>query len=424
LWQVEQSSVLPVRLPPCSDSVLWQSLHLATQQRLASTLRRNDLDGFRRVLQRESEHLSEDITDYYSLVLHDALGYADEALMHARKLLTRFPGHGLFQFYEASLLYDLGKFDDSQSLAEALLSRYPGEARLYELIASRALKAGNLEAAMNVILRAKLAGLDEKPVNDLYATLLKARDGPSWPRRFEVKTQHYRVVTDLSESVARSVAQHLESAYLSYQTDLEWVKRDPKAARFDVLVFSGNAGYSSYCKDLYGSTMTNSAGLYAHVLRQLLIQNLPETEQMMKTVRHEGLHQYMGGILTEIPIWFNEGMAEYYESAEYKGGRWQTGVVRKDHLETLTSKSNWELKDFLSTPQPEFMKRADHAYAQSWAFVHFLRHSDRKNKQLFGKFFESFRETPSGAKAMETMLASMDLQALEKEFRGFLKTLN
>jgi hypothetical protein len=42
---------------------------------------------------------------------------------------------------------------------------------------------------------------------------------------------------------------------------------------------------------------------------------------MLRTVRHEGFHQYLDRMLPETPVWLNEGTAEYFETAVLAGGR-------------------------------------------------------------------------------------------------------
>ena len=394
---------------------------LSAANRVAETLRAADLPAFKRAIAKEGAALPGEVRDYLSLQLYDRLGMMEEALGLAQSLKAHFGGSGYFQAYEARFLSGLGRRDEAATLFDALLAQFPAEPILYEDYAASQMFAGRFDQAIDIVVRGRLHGIEGGELDRLYATLLKARDGPPWMRKMEARSARYRVFTDLNESVAKAVLQQLESAYLSYQTDLEWVKRDPSAPPFIVYVFSGSTGYGAYCQDLYGSAMPNSAGLFVSSLKQLLILNVPETEQMMRTVRHEGLHQYLDEVLPNTPIWFNEGMAEYYESADYKGGRWQTGAIRKDHLETIKRSREWKLESFLRTPQREFMEQAVQAYAQSWAFIHFLRHSDREKKLLFAKFFEAARATGSSLHAVEEVLASLDLPLLELQFREFLK---
>ena len=55
-------------------------------------------------------------------------------------------------------------------------------------------------------------------------------------------------------------------------------------------------------------------GLYSPALKQLLIWNQPNRKKMLETVRHEGFHQYLDGVMSDPPPWLNEGLAMYYEA--------------------------------------------------------------------------------------------------------------
>ena len=168
-------------------------------------------------------------------------------------------------------------------------------------------------------------------------------------------------------------------------------------------LFSGLAGYEAYAEDVMGSAPENTAGLYSPALKQLLIWNLPEREQMFLTIRHEGFHQYFDRLVGHSPRWLNEGLAEYYEMIELVGGSWKQGLINSDHRRTLRSETPHHLKTFVGISDRRFFADVGLAYAQSWAFVHFLRHGGRENEALFDRLIDGLIE---GALAEEAVDAA------------------
>jgi hypothetical protein len=266
--------------------------------------------------------------------------------------------------------------------------------------------------------------------NDLSSEELKAADrllviveqGPRFTRRETITSRNYEVVSDIDRGTCREASRILEESYLAFSTHLERVK-DAPTQRFRVFLFAGEGGYLEYCKDLWGVAPGHTAGLYTPRLKQLLIWNLPDRDAMMRTVRHEAFHQYLDRLMPDPPRWFNEGLAEYWETARIVNGAWSIGKPRPDHLAKLKSRV-MPLSGFLYRGDREFMIRAGEHYAQSWAFIHFLRHADSGHKGLFDELWKAFKEGPNARAAMDRVFAEKNMDALERAFAEHVQSLH
>jgi hypothetical protein len=293
---------------------------------------------------------------------------------------------------------------------------------LHEALAQTLLDRGRFAEAKAAVERAIGGGIASKKLDAINTTVARGLSGPSFAKRFEFKSANYHVISDIDRNTCEEAAKILEDSYLAYRANLEHVKNLP-AQRFMVYLFSGEAGYRDYCKDLWGAAPSHTAGLYMPVLKQLLIWNLPTRADMMRTVRHEGFHQYLDRLMDDPPLWFNEGNAEYYETAEMSAGQWRLGRVRTDHLATL-SRGLMPLVPFLYRGRLEFLTQAGPHYAQSWAFIHFLRHSTANNKKLFDAFWDAFKSVPDHTAALDKVLVAVDLEKLEADFKAHVAGLN
>jgi len=168
----------------------------------------------------------------------------------------------------------------------------------------------------------------------------------------------------------------------------------------------------------------HTAGLYSPRLKQLLIWNLPDRAGMMRTIRHEGFHQFLDLIAPDAPVWFNEGMAEYYETMKRdKNASLQGGQIRRDHLATLRKLPPLPLKRFFAMGGQEFYKHPERNYAQAWLTIHFLREHSADTRKIFKSLIDALQDGKSGERALQAALAGVDLASLEREYLGYLQEL-
>src|SRR5438067_7157035 len=95
-------------------------------------------------------------------------------------------------------------------------------------------------------------------------------------------------------------------------------------------------------------------------------------------VQHEGFHQFARAVIGgELPIWVNEGMAEYFGEAVFTGDGFVSGVIPQERLERVREEIRG--KQFASVKQMMLMKHAEwnrdlqaKNYDQAWSMVPFL----------------------------------------------------
>ena len=127
-------------------------------------------------------------------------------------------------------------------------------------------------------------------------------------------------------------------------------------------------------------------------------------DRVAEDLRHEVAHGYLHAVVPNLPLWLDEGLAEYFEVA-----RGQSGLNRP-HLEQLTSDPGWkpdlarleQLRDSGEMTQIE--------YAESWAWVHFMLESSPLRLQVLQAYLKSLAR-PHGQRPLSEMLLSADPQA-------------
>jgi tetratricopeptide (TPR) repeat protein len=328
------------------------------------------------------------------------------------------------RFMRAYLLAALGHDEKAIKEYRALLLESPRDTRIHPDLARLLLMAGRPEEAKTIVDAAIRKGFDSKDLKTIDRLLVKALRGPAWERVYEHRSQHYRVMSDIDQKTCREAAQILEESYSAYTSYLQWIK-DLEKRKFRVYIFSGEAGYRAYLEGIETDIAFESAGLYIPTLKQLLIWNLPDRDMMMRVVRHEGFHQYLDRLMDTPPLWFNEGLAEYYERAERDKGKWTFGQIHTDHVRMLkgTDARLMPLEVFVRLKPGEFKSNPKLCYAQSWAFIHFLRHSTAANARIFDQLFKSLQGDVPPEDVIEKVFGRIDLEKLQSEFVAYIQAL-
>lgn len=364
-------------------------------------------------------------TRSYLLALAEMhLGRLPDALARVRSVLRAEPDFVDGRALEATILLRMRRRDEALAKYRDMVTEFPDDAAAAQNLALLLLRDGDLEGAAAVVRRARRARARGVDLDALERMLVMARGGPAWHRVHEVVSRHYRVRSDIDRKTCREAAQVLEEAYVAYQNRL--VRAPIGERRFRVYLFSGRTGYLRYCRRILGDVRMHTSGLYSPTLKQLLVWNLPDREEMMRTVRHEGFHQYLDTVMEEPPPWFNEGMAEYYEVGEVRGGVLETGQAHPEHVAYLREHvaDLRSIEEIVGLDADTFYATARASYAESWALVHFLRHSSRRNAWLFRRIFDALREPGrSPREALRIALAGVDLDRLEAEFRAYVSSL-
>lgn len=149
------------------------------------------------------------------------------------------------------------------------------------------------------------------------------------------------------------------------------------------------------------------------------------SEGLYPTLNHETFHLFIDNIFKkDAPIWFNEGMACYYETCALIGNRFESNRVNKARLytakEALHSKEWPKAKDLVRFSWKEFHGTNETVnYAVSWALIYYLRNKDED------AFKEFVRDMVLG-KSFSTNIRrnyNMDLKQMEDDWRRYIETI-
>lgn len=114
-------------------------------------------------------------------------------------------------------------------------------------------------------------------------------------------------------------------------------------------------------------------------------------DEIETDLRHEAAHALLNQHDSHLPLWLDEGLAEYFEvGREFR-------FQNSDHLQDTAQRASRGLIPSLTeiesvTELAEFTN--DH-YRDSWAWVHFLLHRRPQTRELLIEFLEHARNSSS-----------------------------
>lgn len=211
---------------------------------------------------------------------------------------------------------------------------------------------------------------------------------PWWDRSWVASTRFYDIRTDLDREEAIPWGRHLDQMHEEYARRMSGLRpRTP--AKLEVLLFRRRIDYVATLGSRFGIDATGSGGMFFVGPRgsglALFLENLPR-RRVEHVIQHEGFHQFaFSRFGVDLPIWANEGLAEYFGEGLFIGTEFVLGQGDPRAIEqvrrAVESRAFIPFDDLLRWSPGQWNERvrrsdASLQYRQSWSIVHFLVHGD------------------------------------------------
>jgi tetratricopeptide (TPR) repeat protein len=255
-------------------------------------------------------------------------------------------------------------------------------------------------------------------------------NGPPWERRHKVETEHYVVLSDISMSRARFYAERLEWIHSFYQQQFPYSVGRKKSL---ALIFNTEEGYHQYANLTSNSRVESTLGYFHPGFNQLLLFEDAEgsIDETLDTLYHEGFHQFISKVCKELPLWANEGLAEYYGPTRFNqyGEVKSVGAINPLRLPFLKEYKRLgrpflKFSDLMNQSQRQFQSgNVGLKYAQSWAMIHFFKHGKGSRRDLFKRYFSLLRSGQSSDYAFQETYKKLNLNDLERKWQRYVQQL-
>jgi hypothetical protein len=129
-------------------------------------------------------------------------------------------------------------------------------------------------------------------------------------------------------------------------------------------------------------------------------------DRMAEDLRHEIAHGYLHSSLPSIPLWLDEGLAEYFEVPRSQDGLNRPHV---DLLSDMAQQENWRPNLPRLEKLTEAVQLDQRDYAESWAWVYFFLKSPPERREVLTHYLALLRSR-GGSEPLSVRLAALEIE--------------
>lgn len=183
-----------------------------------------------------------------------------------------------------------------------------------------------------------------------------------------------------------------------------------------VYLFSNEQQYQTYLRETYPSLPPRRA-YFIGTPYELAVYTY-WGERIQEDLRHEFTHGLLHSGLKGVPLWLDEGLAEYFEVVTEASP--PVNEVSAKHL-AAAKRRGWRpgLDRLEGLKEVSQMTQAD--YQESWAWVHFMLHSSPETREVLLTYLQELRTTSDPGPLQKRLRATTP--ALEEHFLSYVEDL-
>jgi tetratricopeptide (TPR) repeat protein len=216
----------------------------------------------------------------------------------------------------------------------------------------------------------------------LFLGTLSASARDSIDHWFEVRSPHFVVLTDTNEKQAHRVASQFERMRAVFHI-LMPTASDSAGSPVIVLALKDKKAMQTLLPEAYlAKGSLDLAGLFLRApdKNYILVRLDAQGAHPFATVYHEYTHFMMRNASEWIPLWMNEGLAEFYQNTDIQEKEVLLGEPNSDDILYLRQNRLLPLITLLkvdqTSPYYHEEQKGSVFYAEFWALTHYIEISD------------------------------------------------
>ncbi len=262
------------------------------------------------------------------------------------------------------------------------------------------------------------------PLLVVATALAPARDKTeNW---IEVQSPHFTILTNSNEKQGRGVADQFERMRSVFHVAFPKLQIDPGSPIIVLAIkherdFKALEPEESLAK---GSLKLGGLFLRAPDKNYVLMRLDAEGEHPYAVVYHEYTHLLTSKAAEWMPLWLNEGLAEFYQNSEIREKEVSLGEPSGENLLWLRQNRLLPLATLFAVDEKSSYYHEENKgsifYAESWALVHYIQIKDHQDKtNRMGQYAELLIQKVDPVTA--AMRAFGDLKQLQSALESYLR---
>ena len=246
----------------------------------------------------------------------------------------------------------------------------------------------------------------------------------------EVHSPHFTVISNAGDKEARRVADHFEQFREVFHTTFPAWRLDLGKPLIIFAVRNEDSLRALIPAYWEQKGRAHPAGLYlpGEDRHYVALRTDVETQNPYQIIYHEYTHAIINLNFRGLPVWLNEGLAEFYANSVIEDKDIEIGRIASYHLQILQTERLIPIDVlFTATESSPYYNEANHAsmfYAESWAITHyFMMDPEASQRQLLPHFLKDWDATGDTIASAEKnfgdlkkFASSMDAYARQRTF--------
>jgi hypothetical protein len=222
------------------------------------------------------------------------------------------------------------------------------------------------------------------------------------PTKYQTRTGPYSVFTNYPLPADAAPILHLKSLERQLETNLG-IRSDPTAEPIEVYILTDRRMFDHFLKFYYPELPPRRAFFLAKGSKRVVYTYA--SDRLEEDLRHEATHALLHTSVSDLPLWLDEGLAEYFEVPEDRAG------INREHLDRLPDDLAGEWKPDLRHLEElkDVRKMTARDYRESWAWVHYLLNGTQSGKAALLAYLADLHASP-GAEPLSKRLEKTETE--------------
>lgn len=213
----------------------------------------------------------------------------------------------------------------------------------------------------------------------LACVLLLSLSAVAASQWIDINSHHFHVLTDTSEKQGRDVAQRFEQMRAVFGTMFHRSTLNSPVP-LDIVAFRTQDEFMRYVPLWKGKPVSLTGFFQGSEDRDFIGIEMSSSDPF-GTVSHEYAHLLLRDNFPVMPLWFEEGFAEYFSTLQVAGDKAQYGAAPSQYAALLNSTQWMPITALFSVQHDsDAYNESDQRsifYAESWLAVHYLLSNNR-----------------------------------------------
>lgn len=174
-------------------------------------------------------------------------------------------------------------------------------------------------------------------------------------------------------------------------------QRDP----VNVYLFSNEASYRYYMNTTWQNLPPRRA-YFVGTSRELAVYSFVGSN-VLEDLRHEFTHGLLHASLRTVPLWLDEGLAEYFEVDPNV-----PDAIHSEHVNEWkkASQENWSPNLFKLEMLTDFRDMTQRDYAEAWGWVHYMLQTSDETAEVLLQYLASLESAKTAPRLLPQLEAA------------------